>query len=662
MEEDEGTTKAEFLHSEEEIAKLTLPEGLEGLERFDALLSTENPVQAAVAIRMLPNLFENSELDINKGMHVLTKAVAKVPEVLQTGEGAGIVLSFEQLCKMGSFQHLHREFILQAALAILSEMSLRHSLDEEEMRMNFGGILKVVEACMQGIDFSESLVELVSEKASDLNFSVSRILAGNLIGIHCRVFDKAGGLEVQLLQLLSDVEKDVRTVAVLQLSQIIEVDPALFESVFVQRLKELSNDEEIQVLQSYFNQLSCIASKMSKNTLEREVLPFLVEKGPTETISIFWLRAVAKVFEALKGCVAQELDLDGSSIKRAFELFCRRISSEDEEIRAECASSIFFMMKSAGAVNFAKLFDGTFKNLSSDPSPKVRLEIAQNLHDVATFLGRQRSSKLLLDIFIRFLLDVEFREVLVHQIPQLIESMMTESVKLEKLFDPVLDSLVAMSKQSRRWRLASRALISLKKVFEMHIFQDEAFENKVFCDLKVIAKNGAHKIRLQAVEILAMVVSRARDVTSVHDLKAELGRSRCFRSRISFFDFMLCLAKLGFQDLDRVKFEQFLFDLARDTVIDVRYHLFLNLTSLMEFKAIKEEKELRRLLESTEIQANEEGKSKEETSRQHKEGRKSSHFARLPEHTRSGAVRKPQGSQSNRALTSPRNRIHFKHS
>ncbi|WIA29762.1 hypothetical protein OEZ86_012236 [Tetradesmus obliquus] len=347
------------LKPEEEIARFTVDEHLNEVERCNLFLTGGHAVQKRRAIESLPQLL---------------KAKGRAAwEAVQ----ANLLLSLQKL----DLDAQESEAWLLLLLDMLPVLPHAHLLD---------AVLPL--ALGQG---------QVNEPVA------SRVSCCRLLGAmapHLAPADVSAKFAPQLLAACQDTDYQVRIAAAQQLPALARVlGAAAAVSQVLPELKELLEDDEVQVRVAGLSGLVALCQLLPGDAQVAHMLPLVRRHMQPLELALPLQRALAAAFPDLLAAVRN--DLEPSDAGLLYGCFRHLAARADVELRRLCASRLPALMASPLPGSSASYLHDTWTDLALDHDMQVRVAIASQLHLVAATVAPAEASRLLLRPLVALLRD-----------------------------------------------------------------------------------------------------------------------------------------------------------------------------------------------------------------------------------------------------------------
>nr|CCA20917.1 conserved hypothetical protein [Albugo laibachii Nc14] len=218
----------------------------------------------------------------------------------------------------------------------------------------------------------------------------------------------------KMVSLCQDTDADIRKCMCIQvdsLARAISHDTA--DSVILDELLELLNDEEEQVKKAAFSAFLSLLDYYSSQTRRDRIIPEITHFVVDQPIFIIPLLAEKYGILMTKLSSLGELSIDntenGSHIadttSMLLEGFTHLIKHEDPTIRRYCAYNFPAVVKAFRLSYLCILLENIMPALATDSDAKVRMHLAAGIHEVALIAGFNHSFRYVKPLMLQLLTD-----------------------------------------------------------------------------------------------------------------------------------------------------------------------------------------------------------------------------------------------------------------
>ncbi|KAL6757965.1 armadillo-type protein [Haematococcus lacustris] len=441
--------------SDEEIARFTVDESLNEVERTILFLNSGQVIQQKHAIANLPSVIKGRGRPAWESVAVPLKAAL-------TRLDADCQIETAQTLAQIARDRLMPAMDLQTCLLPTIVRNINKEKSEEETQAWLGALFELVPYLDKDVVKSEVLSLALSKGDMEENVN-SRVICAHILGAIAPCLSRE---EVErsflskTISMCQDVEYRVRLAICLQLGAIGRMagrDAAL--ATILDELFELLKDEDSQVRSAALAALVSLLDLISPETRKGRVMAVLRDHMQPFDLDITVQRCIAERFGQLWLGVQQEFDADDVRLfSSAFKFLAGKA---DTELRLICAQQFGAVLKAASTSQpdvLTSLFNDTLMTLSSDQDEEVRLAIATQFHVAARYAGQDCVCRELTRPLVRLLRDESHRVqlALLPGITATLQCFAANDSGREKdsALDEVARALTDMEARSARdWRL-----------------------------------------------------------------------------------------------------------------------------------------------------------------------------------------------------------------
>ncbi|EFN58149.1 hypothetical protein CHLNCDRAFT_141930 [Chlorella variabilis] len=590
--------------TQEELDRLTVPEGLSDAERAQLYMSGGQAVQQAAVIDNLPGLLRSA------GRGVFPAISRSLMEAARQLDSEGQMAAAESFATVARERLLPNVDLADAILPLV--LAGVGDGGHPAAQAAWLACLADIAPALDPITLRNRVLPSVVARGSGGGRSLrERCLCCLLLGAVAPYADEED-LKRTLLRLAGtlcqDTEWQVRHAACQQLPALATATadklPAAELEGVLEDLFGLLEDEEALVRAAAWRALAAALDLLPMRLRRSRALPLLLQqcRDPEHHAEVH--RSLTAGLGALMARLVADMEGD-AEVNACLGYFRSQAWRHDHATRLNCAAAFPAVLRAGTARRYGSHLHDTFLRLASDADAEVRLAAAAALPDVAASLGRDRCCQYLRQPVAALLQDErqEVQACLLGRLPEVLQHFCLGAPEeartkvLASFVDPLL-RLEAVSGYS--WRL-QLALLQALAAFPAFFSPDQLYERFLPLAWKYMGE-GVAAVREAAAAAAAAVWRALRKPPHRTALYAravlDFGQSKSFRHRMVFLDFCLHAQRHFSSRFIKAHLLEAALTLAYDPVANVRLHLAAAMPPLKQALALPDDVHLLERLNS----------------------------------------------------------------